>query len=242
MAIVEGNSRRSRLILAACLATAAAGWLLSGPASAGSVWLPGMSSDVSVPAKSIQERKFSRVVRQKYDFSCGSAALATLLTYHYEHETDEEAAFRWMYERGDKAKISQVGFSLLDMKGYLESNGYQADGYEASLDVLAEAQIPAIALINVRGYRHFVVVKGMADGEVLVGDPAAGLRFMPRAEFEAMWANRILFIIRNQPAVGKRNYSARADWDKVGRSPFGMAVPLDSLSSLTVSLPGYNEF
>lgn len=138
-------------------------------AVAGTIWLPGLGgSSTNVRSMSIAEQKFAQVIRQQFDFSCGSAALATLLTFHYEDPIDELEAFDVMYANGDQARIAEAGFSLLDMKRFLESRGYQADGYSASLDRLIDAGIPAIALINYRGYSHFVVVKGVRDGRVLV--------------------------------------------------------------------------
>lgn len=216
--------------------------LVQGAALAGSVWLPGAAGVSNVPVASVEERKFEQVVRQRYDFSCGSAALATLLTFHYEDPTDEMAAFEFMYENGDQAKIAQAGFSLLDMKTYLESNGYEADGYQASLETLAGAGVPAIALINYRGYQHFVVVKGLRGGRVLVGDPALGARLVPVDEFESMWANGVLFIIKNKPEVGQRYFNGDAQWQGFARAPLGEAIDGASLASLTVNLPMLGDF
>ena len=216
--------------------------LLADLAAAGTVWLQGAEGISNVPIRSIQERKFERVVRQQFDFSCGSAALATLLTFHYDQDTNEQEPFRWMYERGDQEKISRVGFSLLDMKKFLESAGYEADGYKATLDTLGEAKVPAIALINIRGYRHFVVVKGVRDNEVLLGDPALGLRKMTRQEFQASWDNGILFIIRNKAEVGARTFNTMAEWSRIPRAPLGLALAEESLASVTISLPGFGEF
>ncbi len=225
----------SRPMATATAAVAAlASLILTTTATAGSAWIPGIEGVSNVAVRSIQERKFDRVVRQQYDFSCGSAALATLLTYHYEDATDEPKAFRAMFDKGDQQRISQVGFSLLDMKNYLEANGYQADGYQASLDTLIDAKVPAIALVNYRGYRHFVVVKGVSAEEVVIGDPSLGLRSVSREEFETMWENNILFIIRNKAAVGQRNFNANADWGRILRAPLGLAVDRESLANLTV--------
>lgn len=209
------------------------------PALAGNAWIPGVEGISNVTVASYQERKFERVVRQQYDFSCGSAALATLLTYHYEDATDEPKAFKAMFDKGDQEKIAKVGFSLLDMKQYLETSGYEADGYQASLETLMDAKVPAIALINYRGYRHFVVVKGVSDSEVLLGDPSLGLRQVSRAEFQSMWDNGILFIIRNKPAIGQRNFNAATDWGRVLRAPLGLALNDESLANLTVLTQGF---
>jgi len=237
---ITSQSSQHRITPAVCLMLASV--LLAGSVTAGNIWLPGVEGISNVPVRSIQERKFDRVVRQQYDFSCGSAALATLLTFHYDQATDERAPFRWMFDRGDQDKIAKVGFSLLDMKNYLADAGYEADGYKATLDTLAEAKVPAIALISVRGYRHFVVVKGIRDGDVLLGDPALGLRKMTRREFDDSWDNGILFIIRNRADIGGKNYSTAAEWSRIPRAPLGFALAEDSLASVTINLPGFNEF
>lgn len=234
------TDRRRRFI--ALLLTAAIVTVGAAQARAGTIWVPGTGGTSFVTIESIREVKFSEVVRQQYDFSCGSAALATLLTFHYGHPTDERTTFGAMYAAGDQEKIAALGFSLLDMKRYLETIGYQADGYQSSLDTLARAQIPAIALINHRGYRHFVVIKGIKNDEVLIGDPALGLRYLPRAEFDATWENRILFIIRNDAEVGRRQFNVGTTWQKLARAPLGTAISKDSLASLTVTLPHLGEF
>lgn len=215
---------------------------VSPQSRAGTIWLPGSGGVSVVPVDSLRERKFSEVIRQQYDFSCGSAALATLLAYHYDWQTDERTVFGAMYEDGDKAKINAAGFSLLDMKRYLEGIAFQADGYQSNLDTLAKAAVPAIALINYKGYRHFVVIKGIRNGEVLIGDPALGLRFMTREEFNAIWDNGILFIIKNNPEVGRSQFNTDSAWQKLARAPLSSALSDESLASLTVALPRIGDF
>jgi uncharacterized protein len=217
--------------------------LAAHAAAAGSIWLPDAADgSANVQTTSMAERKFSEIVRQQFDFSCGSAALATLLTYHYDRPTDEMTAFRYMYERGDKAKISQAGFSLLDMKGYLAQLGLDADGYQAELATLSNAGIPAIALINYRGYRHFVVVKGVRSDSVLLGDPALGTRLVARDEFEASWESNVLFIIKSEPDVGRNFFNTDKQWQHLASAPLGSALGSDDLASLTVNLPRLGEF
>lgn len=218
---------------AACLCLAG----LTLPAQAGNIWLPDGGTVLNTPIDSMAERKFATIVRQQYDFSCGSAALATLLTYHYDDAISEQEAFASMYEKGDAVKIQQLGFSLLDIKTYLETRGYQADGYKTDLQTLAEAGVPAIALVNVQGYRHFVVVKGLDNGEVMVGDPALGLRYFTAEQFNGMWENGILFIIRNRSDVGRKYFNADREWRLLARAPLGEAVSRRTLESLTISLP-----
>jgi predicted double-glycine peptidase len=209
-------------------------------ADAGTVTLPGVSGGTFTVNKvtSLKEARFRSTIHQQYDFSCGSAALATLLTYHYQDTVTEPEVFKWMYENGNQEKIRREGFSLLDMKNYLEAHGYNADGYYASLDRLAEAGVPAITLINIKNYRHFVVVKGVTDKKVLIGDPSAGVKIIPRGEFEKMW-NGLVFIIRNKNILSKDNFNRMAEWRGVReKAPLGTALITTDLANITMLLPG----
>lgn len=196
------------LLMAALLATPTAGVFAGGGSRA---IIPVESGGAfSVPVSSIKDRRFGTTLRQQYDFSCGSAAVATLLTHHYSYQVSEQDVFAEMFARGDKAKIKKEGFSLLDMKAYLEAHGFQADGFVAELERLPLAGVPAIALIRDNGYNHFVVVKGMRNGRVLVGDPSAGTRVMPYDTFKGIWVNSVLFVIRNKLELAK--FNAESDW------------------------------
>lgn len=214
--------------------------LATGYAGAGTVLVPGVSggSFTIKGVTSLKEARYRATIHQKYDFSCGSAALATLLTYHYDDQVSEEDVFKWMYSHGEQAKIRREGFSLLDMKNFLEANGYRADGYKVSLDKLALAGVPAIVLINVKGYRHFVVVKGVTDKRVLVGDPGMGVRIAPREEFEKMW-NGLVFIIRNRNIQSQNNFNRMEEWRRVKeKAPLGLALKNSDLANITMLLPG----
>lgn len=202
----------------------------------------GMTADFAIPVQSLDERRFAGIVRQKYDFSCGSAALATLLRHHYDDAVDEAKVFKGMWQDGDRVAIRRVGFSLLDMKRYLAARGIAADGYKVSLDQIAQTSVPGIALISVRQYKHFVVVKGVDKTEVLVGDPSLGLRPMPRAEFEAAW-NGVYFVLNANQATGKASFNRPAQWAAYTRAPTGAHFhqPV-SLQALALTAPFYRDF
>ena len=174
--------------------------------------------------------------------SCGAASVATLLTFHYDRPTGEQDVFRAMFEAGDKDKIRKQGFSLLDMKTYLESVGYRADGFLISLARLAEVKIPAIVLIQTRGYRHFVLIKGIKDGEVLVGDPALGAKIYSRSKFEKVWINDIIFVVRDKRKVAREHFNHAKDWAVRAKAPFGTALSREGLATFTTLLPNNFRF
>jgi uncharacterized protein len=152
------------------------------------------AGEYSLSVISWRDIPFRTVVRQQYDYSCGSAALATLLRFHYGLDVGESQIFRSMYEHGDQAKIRKVGFSLLDMKQYLARQGMAADGYRGGPSLLEATTTPAIAVVSIGPYKHFVVIKGVRPGQVLVGDPALGLKIYSEKDFLKMWGGILFWI------------------------------------------------
>jgi len=212
--------------------------------NAGSINFNGIAGagNYNVASTSFLERRFKTVYKQQYDFSCGSATLASLLTYHYDDTVDEQSVFVDMYQNGDQQKIQQQGFSLLDIKFYLERRGYHSDGFKIKLDQLLTANVPAITIINNNGYLHFVIIKGLNEEEVLVGDPAVGIKAIPRDEFEAMWDNRILFLIYDKQDVAARHFQDQQEWALRVKAPLGSAVDRSSLAQFNMLQPGRWDF
>lgn len=223
------------------VAALAAITLLGGVADGAETRIPAPGGSLTISITSLKEARFKSVVRQEHDFSCGSAAIATLLTHHYGRPTTEAEAFRTMFEVGDQAAIHRFGFSLADMQRYLDTVGLRSDGFKVTLDKLSEVGIPAITLINTKGYNHFVVVKGVRGGDILVGDPALGLKAIPKAEFEAMW-QQVMFVIRDDIATGRASFNGAGEWAVQRKAPFGTALSRRGLSTFSVALPGLFEF
>ena len=220
---------------------AAAACLAASAVEAGSIELPyQIGGAYAVPVKSIKEGRFTATIRQQYDFSCGSAALSTLLTHHYRYPVTEDKVFEEMFRRGDQAKIRVEGFSLLDMKRYLEAHGFEADGFQEPLEKLVSVGIPAIVLINESGYNHFVVVKGVRDGRVLLGDPAGGTRAVTQSAFQAAWVNQVLFVIGNRQDDAAFNVAA--DWHAAPLAPLGGAISREGLAGIVIPKLGPGDF
>ena len=229
---------RSLLLAAATLAVVLGG---IAEARADTIRIPGdQGNSYTVPVTSLREARFRTTIRQQYDFSCGSAAVATLLTFQYGFPVNEETVFANMYVNGDQAKIRSEGFSLLDMKRFLESRGFLADGYELPLSKLEEAQIPAIVLIVENGYHHFVVIKGIKGDRVLIGDPARGTRSIERDHFEKIWDSQLLFVIHNR--TDRARFNLAADWRVAPSGPYWMGVPRDSLFFTVMPKHGASDF
>src|SRR5690606_18941842 len=123
------------------------------------------TAPVSKQVRTFRDLRFRELMPQQYDFSCGSAALGSVLQYGYGIETDEQEMIRRMMVGVDPRQAVQNGFSMLDLKGY----------------------------------KHFVVVKGADAGRVFVADPALGHRVMNERDFVEGWNGIVLAVVGDRP-------------------------------------------
>jgi len=152
-------------------------------------------SQFSKPLVSMREQKFENLVEQKYDFSCGAAALTTILKYAYHIDVDEREVLKGLAKVSDEAVVKEKGFSLLDIRKYVHTLGLRGRGYKMSASNLEQVKIPTIVRVNIRGYHHFVVLKRVVGDEVYIGDPALGNRVMNREDFIRGWSGSIFAVV-----------------------------------------------
>lgn len=154
--------------------------------------IPG--SMVSKPIISMREQHYVNMVPQQTDFSCGAAAVATILNYAYNYEFTEHQIIEEMLKVSDPQLVETKGFSLLDIKNFVETLGLRGRGYNIGPEVLEQIKIPTIVLLDIRGYKHFVVLKKSTKDKVYIADPALGNKVMDRQNFINGW-NNVAFAI-----------------------------------------------
>lgn len=148
------------------------------------------------PVRSLLEIRHEQVVVQAWDISCGAAALATVFTFELGDPVSEKAVAQAMLRKTDPLRVRvRGGFSLLDLKRFAESRGYAAAGFrDLSLAELLALKSPIVP-IEEYGNPHFVVVRGLRDGEVDIADPAFGNRRMTVEQFGGVWREGIGFVV-----------------------------------------------
>lgn len=158
--------------------------------------------DLKYTVEPLSESTFTNVVKQQYDYSCGSAALATLLNHYLNEQFTEPQVIQGLMQYGEIDKIQQRrAFSLLDMKRFVEVLGYHAAGYTAEFDDLKALDKPAIVPVEVLGYRHFVVLRGIYGEHVFVADPYRGNTSYTTSDFLKAWDQKIVFIVSSEAAT-----------------------------------------
>ncbi len=184
-----------RYLLCGALTLAAGAGRAESDAAAAPVRLgvPGLPPLIK-PLRSLYALRFQHVVRQERDYTCGAAALSTILRYVFARNISETEIIDDMLKNTDPEQARKNGFSLLDIKKYVERIGLRGRGYQVDRHSLQTLKIPVIALQKVRGYPHFVVVKRVADGIVYLADPVLGQRQVLLDEFIEAW-NGIVFAV-----------------------------------------------
>jgi uncharacterized protein len=213
--------------------------LPTGTAIAGSpiISIPG-SQQLHVPVTSYANLRFKNMVRQSRDLSCGAAVVATLFNNAYGIPVSELDIITSILENApeeSRAKIATDGFSLLELKHFVESRGFVAGGFKlASVEKLKNLQVPVIALVNVRGYNHFVVIKKVQNGHVLIADPAFGNSSPSLEKFAGQWNGVVLAIVmpNTQP-------SAKFMADQTVRArPTDLQSIANAIGTAEIILPG----
>ncbi|MBZ6534950.1 putative pilus system C39 family peptidase FilB [Acinetobacter seifertii] len=166
-----------------------------------------------VQIKPAVEDQFRGIVRQAYDYSCGSAALTTLLNGYVGTNLTEQQTMSGLLQYGEYQRIiERRSFSLLDMKRFVTAIGLDSGGYRGEFSDLVKLGQPAIVPISYAGFKHFVVYKAYKDGRVYVADPALGNISFDENRFKQIWDNNTLFVI-SVPESQRRDLLALKESD-----------------------------
>jgi len=168
------------------------------------------------PVRSLLEMRHEGVVVQAWDLSCGAAALATLLNYQHGDNVSEQEIARGLIKREEYLKDPNLvrfrqGFSLLDLKRFVDGRGYQGVGLGKLVIDDLTSTAPIMVPVDFNGYNHFVIFRGLVRtssgrDRVLLADPAFGNRTMLLENFEAAWLEH--------PELGRVGFSvAQANGD-----------------------------
>lgn len=149
---------------------------------------------------SFQERRYATVVRQVLEFSCGSAALATILTHFLGRPTTERDVITILRRRypSDEAwrGKQETGFSFEDIVFAAGRLGYAAQGATVDLAQLAQLSGPVIVHLDKGEWQHFSVLRAARDGFFYLSDPIAGQVTMLEDEFRREFTGSVLAIWR----------------------------------------------
>lgn len=156
------------------------------------------------PVRSWMTLQQDRVVMQRFDYSCGAAALATLFRHYFEDDINEEQVLSGILgslSAEEVADRENNGFSLLDLKNFALSLGYQVAGVKLKYASLPKLKGPILIHLETGEYKHFAVLKGVRGDRVYLADPSRGNIRMSMERFSHEWTGVAL-------VLGKRGFGA----------------------------------
>ncbi len=193
---------------AVCCALLALGLLAPGPSARAASIDAGTGLRIEIPLKSMKDLRDQRLVKQRFDYSCGAAALATVLRYGFGDEVTERDILVELFDllpEDEEGLRRKVGFSLLDLQHVAQARGYKAQGFRLEPQYLAKLGGPVIVFIEPRGYKHFAVLRGVRGDRVYLADPSRGNIRMPAYRFLDGWLGEtgkgIIFVIEPQDGL-----------------------------------------
>ena len=185
------------------------------------------------PVLSVLEIRQHGVIVQRWDISCGAAALATVLTYGFEDPVSERSVAAGMLRHTVAERVNRRGgFSFLDLKRFAEHRGYLARAYRGLTAEHLAAFPNIIVPIRTKGYDHFVVVRTIRGNQVDLADPAFGNRTMKLSSFRHAWIGGLGFVVmptrRSEVARGleseRKGYDERKIRSVLGHANLGPDV------------------
>ncbi|QLG13283.1 C39 family peptidase (plasmid) [Deinococcus sp. D7000] len=139
--------------------------------------------------------RYASVVGQTSDFTCGPAAIATLLTHYYGQPVSEQSVTeRSVADMNSRGKAVTEGLTLLSLRNVLSQESVAGSGYKLTLEQLREvlaAGLPVVAnVVYPKG--HYYLVLAVDDQNVLLADPSWGVRSQPLDNFLNVWNGVVL--------------------------------------------------
>ena len=140
--------------------------------------------------RSWRELKNERVVMQRLDYSCGAAALATIMRFYFEDKVTEAELLEQMLKPLDKKELEdreKRGFSMNDLFEAAKRRGYQATVYNLGLEKLKKLEAPVVIRLIKDDYKHFVVYRGYIEDRIFLADPLRGNTSVKAEDLARQW-------------------------------------------------------
>lgn len=159
------------------------------------------------------------IVKQSLDYSCGPAAMATMLSQYFQIPSTEQEVLSSLEASASAWELPddwrETGVSMAVLAKIANSVGLEAIGIAVELSMLTRLNVPAIVYLEHRGFPHFSVVRGVDHrGRVQLADPSWGNQLLSQREFEKLWLigaskKGKLLLLRPQP---NSNIVANSDY------------------------------
>ncbi|MBN2579608.1 MAG: hypothetical protein JXB10_11510 [Pirellulales bacterium] len=163
-----------------------------------------------------KELKQRNIVMQSRDYSCGAAALATILRYFWGDAVSEEQVLEAITLNLTPAEFKdrvKNGLAISDLRLAAVKMGYASSIGTLSFYDLSKSKVPLVVGIETGGHKHFVVYRGTDCRYVYVADPIRGNIRITVQEFISQWQKKTILAVakpgRDLPKVSPLSIRCR---------------------------------
>ncbi len=185
---------------------------------------------------------FDGIVEQSHDYSCGTAALTTLLHGIANSQITEEGLIKSI--SSDQAK--EKGYTMLDLESAAIKLGYQAGIRKISKTELPKVKLPIVLLIGLNSeFPHYVVLKGVVNNIAYLADPMRGnIRIEYPKLIEEGLSNKYpaWYVMAVEPPINKPEHSTLYLSDNETERLNSHWTEEQSSAITTITLPRNNQY
>lgn len=142
-------------------------------------------------------------VKQEASKECGVACLSMIIKYYHGYIGTNELL--------EMTKTNKNGTTLYHLVNALREIGFEAEGISCTYKDLMKRKLvlPCICNVIIEGsFKHFVVLYEIGTKNVVIGDPAVGIRKLPLKSFEIIYNDALVLAIPKKtiPVVNESKY------------------------------------
>ena len=142
-------------------------------------------------------------VKQEASKECGVACLSMIIKYYRGYIGTNELL--------EMTKTNKNGTTLYHLVNALREIGFEAEGISCAYKDLMKRKLvlPCICNVIIDGsFKHFVVIYEIGTKNVVIGDPAVGIRKLPLKSFEIIYNDALVLAIPKKtiPVVNESKY------------------------------------
>ena len=129
------------------------------------------------------------LTRQQAGFDCGSAALATLLSFYTDRAVEPDVLVRSQSFTTDEwQRVRREGFSLVQLAHMAAALKVKPSVTRLPSRALLSVPLPVLVYLRLPTGPHFSVLTGIAGQRVTLADPSQGALMWTLNQFLRAWA------------------------------------------------------
>ncbi|MEW6564411.1 MAG: cysteine peptidase family C39 domain-containing protein [Spirochaetota bacterium] len=147
--------------------------------------------------QSLETLRFSHVAEQGYDTSCGLSVLSELVSRYWNYPISEETFLReWISTVKEYTTKEQYSISFKDMRDLIAHHGFASKAFRFTYNQLikAAATYAPIIIHFADQEGHFVLCLSATEDYLVIADPAEGVYWISREDFQKRWQGYALLV------------------------------------------------